>query len=738
MRFGSVCLTLFMMGLLSEQVAGDDVIKVQLQSQRKAEVDGEYRIQHRVENWDPKQTAIIVCDVWDYHHCYNAVKRLEQFAPTLNKVVMEARRRGVVIIHSPSDCMEAYANHEARLRAIEAPRVKVLPHEIKEWCSQIPAEEAVVYPIDQSDGGEDDDPKEHEAWAKRLEVLGRNPKMPWKKQLETISINSELDYISDRGDEVWNILESRGIRNVILTGVHVNMCVLGRPFGLRQLARNGKNVVLMRDMTDSMYNPKQWPYVSHHEGTRRIISHIERHVCPTLTSDQIIGGVPFTWAKSEQPDDNTQSNNQDQDSSSTDARKHWVKIRLNNKPFAPRGKPQAEGEVTWFRSVVKVPEGKKLQLALPSESGSDAWLDGVSFNRCLSGGGFDIFAMEAIEEVTNDYHLLAIKTRHPEMMTAPILYLCEDEMELRGGWEYRIAGEDVESLRQIALPAKFGGSPDVVFESVLPTDVPRVVTKSFEFTSGIEGPACDSKGNVYAVNYARQGTIGMVSPQGVASVLVDLPEGSVGNGIRFDSMGNMYVADYTRHQILRVNTATGDTVVHAHEPRMNQPNDLAVAADGLTLYASDPNWQKGDGQIWKIDPDGTCTAVVKGMGTTNGIEVSPSGNTLYVNETKQKKIWTFKIRTDGKLENKTLFKEFSDHGMDGMRCDIDGNLYVTRYGKGTVVKLSPEGDVLKEFDVLGKRPSNLCFGGPDRSTLYVTEVEYQRLISIRVDRPGRE
>ena len=110
---------------------------------------------------------------------------------------------------------------------------------------------------------------------------------------------------------------------------------------------------------------------------------------------------------------------------------------------------------------------------------------------------------------------------------------------------------------------------------------------------------------------------------------------------------------------------------------MNQPNDLAVAADGLTLYASDPNWQKGDGQIWKIDPDGTCTAVAKGMGTTNGIEVSPNGKILYVNETKQRKIWAFKIGTDGQLESKTLFKEFVDHGMDGMRCDIDGNLYVT-------------------------------------------------------------
>ena len=737
-RMGLFTLLFCLHGNYLFKATGEEVFHLKLQTQVKSENEGFYSILHRKEKWSPNQTAIIVCDVWDYHHCFNAVKRLGQFAPRLNEVIAEARRRGCVVIHAPSDCMDAYKKHPARLRAAQTPKAEVLPHEITQWCSQIPAEEMAVYPIDQSDGGEDDDPVEHAKWAKQLEELGRNPKMPWKRQLETIEIDAEGDYISDQGDEVWSILEARGIRNVILTGVHVNMCVLGRPFGLRQLARNGKNVVLMRDMTDSMYNPKQWPYVSHHEGTRRIISHIERHVCPTLTSDQIIGGVPFTWAKPEQPDENTQSNKEDHDSYPNDARKHWVKVRLNRKPFEPIGKPQEEGEVTWFRSVVKVPDGKKLQLALPSESGSDAWLDGVSLNRCLSGGGLDIFAMESIEEISNDYHLIAIKTRHPEMMTAPFLYLGQEEMELLGGWEYRIAGQDVESLRQIPLPAKFGGSPDVVFESVLPKHIPRTVTKPFEFTSGIEGPACDSKGNVYAVNLGRQGTIGMVSPEGVASVLVDLPEGSVGNGIRFDSMGNMYVADYTRHQILKVNAATGDTTVHAHEPRMNQPNDLAVAADGLTLYASDPNWQKGDGQIWKIDPDGTCTAVAKGMGTTNGIEVSPNGKILYVNETKQRKIWKFKIGTDGQLESKTLFKEFVDHGMDGMRCDIDGNLYVTRYGKGTVVKLSPQGNILTEFNVLGMRPSNLCFGGPDRSTLYVTEVEYQRLVSIRVARPGRE
>ena len=82
-------------------------------------------------------------------------------------------------------------------------------------------------------------------------------------------------------------MQAGGIKNVILVGVHTNMCVLGRPFGLRQLAKNGVNVVLMRDLTDAMYNPKSWPYVSHDEGTKKIISHIERYVCPTITSDQI-------------------------------------------------------------------------------------------------------------------------------------------------------------------------------------------------------------------------------------------------------------------------------------------------------------------------------------------------------------------------------------------------------------------------------------------------------------------
>jgi sugar lactone lactonase YvrE len=261
------------------------------------------------------------------------------------------------------------------------------------------------------------------------------------------------------------------------------------------------------------------------------------------------------------------------------------------------------------------------------------------------------------------------------------------------------------------------------------------LTKPNEFTKGIEGPACDKAGNVFAVNFKEQGTIGRVSPDGKGEVFLTLPEGSTGNGIRFDKKGNMFIADYPKHNVLRVDAKTKKLSVLANEPKMNQPNDLAIDAKG-NLYASDPNWGKGTGQLWRISKKGKVLLLADDMGTTNGIEVSPDGKTLYVNESKQRNIWAFSIKKDGSVEKKRLLKKFEDHGFDGMRCDAKGNLYVTRYGKGTVVILSPEGKILKEIDVLGAKPSNLCFGGPDGRTVYVTEVEHTRLVQFRVEHPG--
>ncbi|NVI85392.1 SMP-30/gluconolactonase/LRE family protein [Janthinobacterium sp. BJB401] len=263
------------------------------------------------------------------------------------------------------------------------------------------------------------------------------------------------------------------------------------------------------------------------------------------------------------------------------------------------------------------------------------------------------------------------------------------------------------------------------------------LTPAHSFTKGIEGPAVDADGNIYAVNFARQQTIGKVSPGGTGEVYLTLPGTSIANGIRFGSRGQMYLADYMEHTIYLVDPATRALTIHAREPRMTQPNDIAITADDV-LYASDPNWKENTGRVWRIAQDGTVTLALDTMGTANGIEVSPDGKILYVNESVQRNIWMYDIAANGSLSGKRLLIKFDDFGMDGMRVDIDGNLYVTRYGKGTVVKLSPQGRILREISVPGAKPSNITFGGPDGRTAYVTEVVQGRLLQFRVDRPGLE
>ncbi|MBD2864337.1 SMP-30/gluconolactonase/LRE family protein [Paenibacillus oceani] len=265
----------------------------------------------------------------------------------------------------------------------------------------------------------------------------------------------------------------------------------------------------------------------------------------------------------------------------------------------------------------------------------------------------------------------------------------------------------------------------------------RTFTKPGGFTPGIEGPACDRAGNLYAVNYERQHTIGRVTPDGECCVFLELPNGSVGNGIRFSRAGDMFIADYPNHNILKVHMQTKELTVFAHEPEMNQPNDIAIADDD-TLFASDPNWNESTGNLWRIDPLGTVTLLDSGMGTTNGIEVSPDNRTLYVNESVQRRVWAYDLSADKQVSGKRLLIEFPDFGMDGMRCDSEGNLYITRYGKGTVAKLSPAGELLAEVKLNGTNCTNLTFGGPDGCTCYVTLADTGSVESFRVDIPGRE
>ena len=189
-----------------------DHFDVRLRSRIEAPgLPGRLAVVEKLAVWNPSETAIIVCDMWDLHHCLNAVRRGTELAPTMNRVLKTARDHGTVIIHAPSGCTDFYVNHLARKHATATPRSSSVPTDIGKWCYKIPSEEKGKYPIDQTDGGEDDDPTEHAAWAAKLTAMGRNPKEPWKSQTDALTIEN-VDYISDNGEEIWSILDQRKIK----------------------------------------------------------------------------------------------------------------------------------------------------------------------------------------------------------------------------------------------------------------------------------------------------------------------------------------------------------------------------------------------------------------------------------------------------------------------------------------------------------------------------------------------
>jgi hypothetical protein len=299
--------------------------------------------------------------------------------------------------------------------------------------------------------------------------------MPWKKQSELISIDPDRDYISDRGEEVWNVLEHRGIRHVILTGVHCNMCVLGRPFGLRQMARNGKQVVLMRDLTDSMYNPRRWPYVDHFTGHDLVVSHVERFVCPTITSDQLLGGEPFRWKGDTRSRRDVMELPATRETKRADFEQHWSLTEI------PGSWQQiTNGVVTdfsgpaWYRCAVRIPRAwlaaGDLEFSLAGiESPVELWVNGHSARAAANAetAGKSIkFPLSADWIAADDANLIVVRVEHRSgdggLRSVPQIGSGERQASLRGRWQFRI-GDD-PSFANMPLPARFGASPDILHQ----------------------------------------------------------------------------------------------------------------------------------------------------------------------------------------------------------------------------------------------------------------------------------
>lgn len=236
------------------------------------------KVTERTADWDVAKTAIIICDMWDSHYCRSAAQRLGVMVPRMNQVITAARAHGVMVIHAPSGCMDMYADMPYRKRMKQMPAAEV-PKDWKfnKWADLDPSHEPPL-PVDTKECSCDDP------------VVGSAVKT-FSKEHPGLDIIG-YDGISDSAQEIWNFCQAEGIKNIIIMGVHTNMCILGRPFGIRAMVKLGRNVVLVRDLTDAMYDPRQPPHVSHARGTEMVIEHIEKYWCPTILAEDLMAVVP--------------------------------------------------------------------------------------------------------------------------------------------------------------------------------------------------------------------------------------------------------------------------------------------------------------------------------------------------------------------------------------------------------------------------------------------------------------
>ncbi len=259
-----------------------------------------------------------------------------------------------------------------------------------------------------------------------------------------------------------------------------------------------------------------------------------------------------------------------------------------------------------------------------------------------------------------------------------------------------------------------------------------------------EGPAYDGVSSIYLSN-CYSGWITKFS-KGLLDTFVSKTNGPISiektNGLGFGKDGYLYVCEYGKGQILRINK-NSEIEIYAdgyQGVKFNRPNDLVLDAKG-NLYFTDPNSYDPkilDGRIFFID---AITKQVKlaadSLAFPNGINISPINGKLYVCESAKQKIIRFNISNDYRLTDKEDFVSIPGGDPDGIEFDINGNLYAAHFGGKAVYIFSPEGELIQKIETPGAKPTNLEFGGPDNNTLYLTEVETNALYKIMVNIKGK-
>lgn len=248
----------------------------------------------------------------------------------------------------------------------------------------------------------------------------------------------------------------------------------------------------------------------------------------------------------------------------------------------------------------------------------------------------------------------------------------------------------------------------------------QLVSSDFKFT---EGPAADKQGNVYFTDQPND-KIMKWSVDGKISVFMDGTGRS--NGMFFDNKGNLYTAADEKNQVLMIDRDKNVTVLvkDFEGKRLNGPNDLWIDKKG-GIYFTDPFYKRdywshsekeiAEENVYYLSPDRkTVTIAISGLTQPNGLIGTPDGKILYVADIGARKTYSYKINSDGTLSDQKLFAEM---GSDGVTLDSKGNLYLT--GRGITV-FNPKGEKLETIPVDAPWTANLCFGGKDRKTLFIT------------------
>jgi len=263
----------------------------------------------------------------------------------------------------------------------------------------------------------------------------------------------------------------------------------------------------------------------------------------------------------------------------------------------------------------------------------------------------------------------------------------------------------------------------------------EMLAESFSFT---EGPIADEKGNVYFTDQPND-RIHVWSTDGKLSIFQE-GQGRT-NGLYFDKNGNLLSCSDMDNELRSIDMEGNYTaLVTSYEGQiLNGPNDLWVHPQG-GIYFTDPLYKRDywtrdpemqiDGEhVYYLSPDRkTLTRVENELKKPNGIIGTPDGKHLYVADMGDRKTYVYDIQPDGTLGNRQFFAPM---GSDGMTIDERGNIYLT--GRGVTV-FNPQGEQIEQIPVEAGWTANVCFGGKDRKTLFITASQY--LYSLRMNVRG--